>query len=218
VADYPPAAAALSVRRGPGAGTRFQIEAPAVTIGRHAQCDFQVDDRWLSRQHARITWTGIGYALEDLGSTNGTYLNGERVSGPRGLNPGDVVQLGEEVELVFEVAAPERLERPAPVWATPRPASEAVAAAPAVLREPALDESARQQAGKTATGALTSAIVGLFICGIILEPVAIAQARKARKTLKAGDPGYGRAVAAEIIAWIGLCLWVVALIYQAGNM
>jgi pSer/pThr/pTyr-binding forkhead associated (FHA) protein len=211
MADYPPLTAALTVRRGPGAGTRFRIEAPAVTIGRHAQCDFQVNDVWLSRQHARITWTGAGYTLEDLGSTNGTYLNGERVGGPRALKPGDLVQLGEEVELVFEVAAPAGAERPAPVWATPRPASEAVPPA-------ALDEPAQKEAAKTANSALISAIVGLFICGIILEPVAISQARKARKTLRSGDPGYGKAVAAEIIGWTGLVLWVVGLIYQAGNM
>jgi hypothetical protein len=75
-----------------------------------------------------------------------------------------------------------------------------------------------QEAQKTANGALTSAIAGLIICGLILEPSAIMQARKARKVLGPGDPGYGKAVAAEIIGWFGLALWIVAIIYQLSNM
>jgi hypothetical protein len=74
------------------------------------------------------------------------------------------------------------------------------------------------EARKAASSALTSAIVGLIICGLILEPSAIMQARKARKVLGPGDPGYGKAIAAEIIGWIGLALWIVAIIYQLSNM
>ena len=75
-----------------------------------------------------------------------------------------------------------------------------------------------EKAKKAAGSALTSAIVGLFICGLILEPSAISQARKARKVLGPGDPGYGKAIAAEIIGWLGLILWIVAIIYQLSNM
>jgi uncharacterized Tic20 family protein len=55
---------------------------------------------------------------------------------------------------------------------------------------------------------LFGAIIGLFVFGIILEPAAIYLARKARKTLTPTDDGYNHTVVAEIIAWIGLVLWL----------
>jgi hypothetical protein len=75
-----------------------------------------------------------------------------------------------------------------------------------------------EEAQKAAGSALTSAIIGLFICGLILAPSAISQARKARKVLRSGDPGYGKTIAAEVIGWIGLALWVAGLIFQLSNM
>jgi hypothetical protein len=75
-----------------------------------------------------------------------------------------------------------------------------------------------QAAQKAATNALCFAIAGLFICGVILEPIAILQARKARKALGPGEPGHRKAVAAEIIAWIGLVLWLLlCLIWALGS-
>ena len=74
------------------------------------------------------------------------------------------------------------------------------------------------EAHSAASSALTSAIIGLFICGLILAPSAISQARKARQVLGPGDTGYGKAIAAEVIGWIALALWVAGLIYQLSNM
>lgn len=67
-------------------------------------------------------------------------------------------------------------------------------------------------AGSPATNALVSAIVGFFICAIVLGPYAISQARKAKRVLGPGDPGYGRAQAGEILGWIGLALWVLYIV------
>ncbi len=120
-------AATLTVSRGSGAGKSFEIGAAAVTIGRHDQCDIQVQDTWMSRQHARIVWSGSGYVVEDLGSTNGTFVNGERVAGSRALKSGDILRLGEEVELVFHVSVPAALhEGPLPAGVAPDAASSAV--------------------------------------------------------------------------------------------
>jgi pSer/pThr/pTyr-binding forkhead associated (FHA) protein len=248
MADFGQVAATLTVRQGPGAGVSFTIDAPSITIGRHGQCDLQVNDTWVSRQHARITWGGAGYLLEDLGTVNGTYVNGDRISGPRALRSGDILQLGTQVELGFQVGTPAPLpetpavpevapipeSRPAPPPAIPEaaPIPESRPAPPPAVPEvapipesgpapPPADAPAgteMQEAQKAANGALTSAIVGLVVCGLILEPSAIMQARKARKVLRSGDPGYGKAVAAEVIGWIGLALWVVAIIYQISNM
>ena len=89
MADAREPAATLTLTRGPEAGLRFDLGAAPVTIGRQDQCEVQVPGTWVSRRHARLAWTGTGYIVEDLGSTNGTFVNGERVSGPRALRSGD---------------------------------------------------------------------------------------------------------------------------------
>jgi hypothetical protein len=99
-------AATLTLTRGPDAGRRFDIGAAPVTIGRQDQCEVQVPGTWVSRRHARLAWTGTEYIVEDLGSTNGTFVNGERVSGPRALRSGDRLQLGDQVEFAFEARMP----------------------------------------------------------------------------------------------------------------
>ena len=130
MADFGQVVATLTVRQGPDAGESFTIDAPSITIGRHGQCDFQVNDTWVSRQHARITWGGAGYLLEDLGTVNGTYVNGDRISGPRALRSGDILRLGTQVELGFQAGAPAGLQgtpavpEPAPIpESAPAPAS-----------------------------------------------------------------------------------------------
>jgi uncharacterized Tic20 family protein len=75
----------------------------------------------------------------------------------------------------------------------------------------------KQQAIKTAKDALTAAIIGIFCFGIILGPVAIYRARKAKEVLNPGDEGYGNAQAAEIIGWIVVALYVVAICVQILN-
>jgi hypothetical protein len=72
----------------------------------------------------------------------------------------------------------------------------------------------KQLAIRDAKSALTEAIVGIFIFGIILGPAAIYRARKAKKILEPGDQGYGNANAAEIIGWIVVALYALACIYQ----
>ena len=106
MADSRQPAAVLTMTRGPEPGRTFDIGAAQVTIGRGAGNDIQVQGTWVSRQHARIRWTGTDYVVEDLGSTNGTFVNRERASGPRTLKSGDLVQLGTKVELGFEMHVP----------------------------------------------------------------------------------------------------------------
>ena len=118
--------ATLTMTRGPGPGTRFDIGAAPVTIGRQDQCDVQVKGTWVSRQHTRIAWSGTEYVVEDLGSTNGTFVNGERISGPRALKSGDLLQLGTKVELVFQASVPAPAhEEPALPGIAPSPTSSA---------------------------------------------------------------------------------------------
>jgi pSer/pThr/pTyr-binding forkhead associated (FHA) protein len=66
----------------------------SITVGRAATCDVVVADNYVSNVHARIYLRDGSYWLEDLGSTNGTYMNKQRVSVPTAFNPGDEVRMG----------------------------------------------------------------------------------------------------------------------------
>jgi hypothetical protein len=63
-------------------------------IGRRPDCDLTLRDDAVSGHHARIIWDGNGWILEDLGSRNGTYVNGERASRPVPLQTGDAIRVG----------------------------------------------------------------------------------------------------------------------------
>ena len=89
----------LLVQQGPRAGQAFDLNRPVVTIGREAGNDIVLDDPQVSRQHARLTLQGASYMIEDLGSTNGSFINGRRVMTPTPLNPGDKLGLGDTVVL-----------------------------------------------------------------------------------------------------------------------
>ena len=102
-----PAAFRLIVRTGPNPGMVFDLTREATVLGRDVGNDIVVGDSEISRQHSRMTRTPGGFVLEDLGSTNGTFVNGERLTAPRVLNPGDIVGLGENVTMLFDSTAPE---------------------------------------------------------------------------------------------------------------
>lgn len=93
----------LIMRSGPTPGASFTLEGDQLTIGRDATNEIVINDAEISRRHARLTFQGGKYVLEDLGSTNGTFVNGQRLAGPRVLKAGEVVQFGEQIMLVFEV-------------------------------------------------------------------------------------------------------------------
>jgi len=77
---------------------------PEVVVGREADCDFSLDDQTVSSQHARLSYHHKQWWLEDLASTNGTYLNDDPVSSPVVLSHGDEVRLG-RVGIKIEIGA-----------------------------------------------------------------------------------------------------------------
>jgi hypothetical protein len=72
----------------------FPLDAPMITIGRRSGNDIALLDLEVSRQHARIDFVAPRYYVSDLGSTNGTRVNGRPVSGRQPLTDGDVIELG----------------------------------------------------------------------------------------------------------------------------
>jgi len=95
----------LIMRSGPTPGAAFTLEGDQLTIGRDSTNEITINDAEISRRHARLTFQGGKYVLEDLGSTNGTFVNGQRLAGPRVLKAGEVVSFGEQIILVFEVTS-----------------------------------------------------------------------------------------------------------------
>ena len=93
----------LIMRTGPTPGATFILEGDQLSIGRDSTNEITINDAEVSRRHARLTFQGGKYVLEDLGSTNGTFVNGQRLAGPRVLKAGEVVSFGEQIVLVFEV-------------------------------------------------------------------------------------------------------------------
>lgn len=91
----------LVVRQGPQPGQSFPLEKDSLAVGRDPGNDIVINDPHVSRQHARITQQGGLMVIEDLGSTNGTFVNGMRLTGPHTLADGDVIGLGDAVTLTF---------------------------------------------------------------------------------------------------------------------
>lgn len=88
-------------KKGPTPGKTIDLDTDEVTVGREKTNVLVINDKSLSRFHARLRKTGNGYTLEDLGSTNGTLLNGNLVDSPSKLKPGDEIGFGENVVLEF---------------------------------------------------------------------------------------------------------------------
>lgn len=93
----------LIVTRGPNTGSEFALEHVITTAGRHPDSDIFLDDITVSRRHAEIRLEGTHYLVSDVGSLNGTYLNGDRVD-VHELAEGDQLQVG-KYRLVFAFGA-----------------------------------------------------------------------------------------------------------------
>jgi sigma-B regulation protein RsbU (phosphoserine phosphatase) len=87
----------ITIRAADGNTTRFALEKERVTIGRSRENDIFLPDQWLSRQHAAIRRDAGGFVLVDLGSKNGTLVNGAVIKDDRVLHDGDVITLGEHL-------------------------------------------------------------------------------------------------------------------------
>jgi hypothetical protein len=137
------------MRSGPTVGKTFPLDAQEVTIGRDAVNIVAINDGEVSRKHARMELRGSTYVIQDLGSTNGTFVNGTRITGMQVINPGDTVAFGEGIVLVLEnvgdvnatilsaKAPPVSVQRPTPAPAPVPAPAPAPAPAPVYMPPPA---------------------------------------------------------------------------------
>lgn len=91
----------ILAREGELTGERWTVGGDEFLIGRGADCQIVLPERQVSRHHAKIVAEGEKYILHDLGSKNGTHLNGERVRGFIQLRDGDEIQIALRVKLLF---------------------------------------------------------------------------------------------------------------------
>ncbi|WP_375483417.1 glycogen accumulation regulator GarA [uncultured Mycobacterium sp.] len=99
VEGLPAGSALLVVKRGPNAGSRFLLDQPVTSAGRHPDSDIFLDDVTVSRRHAEFRLESDEFHVVDVGSLNGTYVNREPVDSAVLAN-GDEVQIG-KFRLVF---------------------------------------------------------------------------------------------------------------------
>ncbi len=142
--------ARLVVQRGPEPGASFELTEDAIRIGRTADNDIVIGVPEMSRQHAQLVRQPDGYAIQDLGSTNGTFVNYQRVTGLVMLGHGDVIAFGDAVAVAYwDESATDSQPIPPPVIREQRPAASPaprpIAARPpqlsSALAEPVVDAS-----------------------------------------------------------------------------
>ncbi len=93
----------LVIKKGPSAGKTYPLEGDEILLGREPNSTLQIDFPGVSRKHARLIFQYNQYLLEDLGSSNGTFVNGERILKSRLLKNGDIISLGSMIQLEYQV-------------------------------------------------------------------------------------------------------------------
>ena len=87
----------LVVTQGSQTGQTAALADGVILIGRGADCQIILDDDYVSTRHARVVSGENGVYLEDLGSTNGSYVNGQRITGPTTITMSDTVRIGKTI-------------------------------------------------------------------------------------------------------------------------
>src|SRR4030066_1010402 len=92
----------LVVRQGPVPGQIIELNRNEISIGRDIANDFVINDAEVSRMHAKLTLEGDRYKIEDINSTNGTYIDGQRLIGPHLMAIGEIIMFGDNVGGIFD--------------------------------------------------------------------------------------------------------------------
>ena len=125
--DFP---ARLIVRLGPNPEKEYILAQPEITIGRSPGNTVAIANPEISRRHARIRREGDFYSIEDWGSTNGTFVSGQRIMGSTILHNGDEIRLGDSITFLF-IYEKENTSPPLPVsYSSPNPELTIVDATP----------------------------------------------------------------------------------------
>jgi hypothetical protein len=178
----------LVMTKGPEPGQTIALDKDEMSIGRDPNSDITINDAQISRRHAQVTIRGNVVVLEDLDSTNGTFVNGMRLTASQALSNGDVIGLGDVVTLTFygqttnleetvvalhravpqpPAQQPPAQQPPPPPPATPEPTyAPPPAAAPAVVATPPIE--AEEPKPRRIGLWVTLGILGLLFVGCVV--------------------------------------------------
>jgi pSer/pThr/pTyr-binding forkhead associated (FHA) protein len=95
----------LIMQTGPNVGKFYELKQEKISLGRDVSNDIVINDPEVSRRHAQLKFQSNGYTIEDLGSTNGTFVDGQKLIGPHTLVNEETVMFGENVSLVYQSTA-----------------------------------------------------------------------------------------------------------------
>ncbi|MBI2380382.1 MAG: FHA domain-containing protein [Gammaproteobacteria bacterium] len=112
----------LAAETGLLAGKGFPVAKAETVFGRESDCDIAIPASGVSRRHARLLLTGAGLAVEDLGSTNGSFVNEERITGRRNLAHGDLLRIDDSRFRVNNLKAAKAAQQGAQQAPAPKPA------------------------------------------------------------------------------------------------
>lgn len=135
----------LVMHSGPTPGKVFPLDGDVITIGRDAENIIMINDAEVSRKHTQFVFQGGKFIVTDMGSTNGTFINGQRLTGQHILQPGEIISLGEQINLLFESVA--QIDPNATILSSGRPPVIPAAARPVPVSTPAPRPSAQPAAG-----------------------------------------------------------------------
>ncbi|HEX5894013.1 MAG TPA: FHA domain-containing protein [Solirubrobacterales bacterium] len=217
--------AALVIHEGAEAGSEHAVEGELILGREHGSADLVIQDPGVSRRHARVVPDNGALVVEDLGSSNGTYVNGERISGAVQIAPGDEIQIGATVlgiegtaaTAVMPAGAPPTQQHPGPAPAPVQPLPEGRVAPRRLAPHPS-EGSNIPALSALFLGPLSILLLflssgGFFLalpCGIaaiILGTIGIRNVDRGRATSHRGLARLGR-----ITGWIGTILSILALI------
>lgn len=160
----------LVVRHGPNPSQEYPLVLSSNIIGREPINDVVFPDPEVSRRHARIVAQNNNYYIEDLGSTNGTFVNGRRISSVTRLSNGDIIDLGESIRLTFILEQIlDTTEPTAPVEVNGTTANQDYS--PPILQTTPLTADDDVASPSSATAALQSNPYLLYGCGFVLTLV-----------------------------------------------
>lgn len=126
----------MVMRTGPSPGKTFSLSKKESFAGRDVDNEIVINDVEVSRKHFRILLQNDSYVIEDLGSTNGTFINETRITAPTSLRAGDTVRAGDNVTLVFEAASDPNATIQSGEKASPPPGKPAPPPSPAPVLTP----------------------------------------------------------------------------------
>jgi len=172
----------LVLRVGPSPGKVFPLMKNEITIGRDINNEIVINDAEISRKHCRLVMTADGFVIEDLGSTNGTWVNERRISSQHLLRNGESIRLGDNITLIYEMVGVDADATIASSSAAP-PTRQAPAPPPPQYQQAPQQPPAQQYAGQVpsppsepikksrtglwiALGAL--AVIGLCLIGFLI--------------------------------------------------